>query len=273
VFGATGREALLEVRDLRKTFSSRGLLAGRQRASTAAVDGVSFRVRRGTTLGIVGESGSGKSTTARLIGRLIEPTSGTVTLDGEDLTQLRGDDLRRVRRHVQIVFQDALGSLDPRRRVGSAIREPLHAFGEPATKARVTESLELVGLSAQHAERAPHELSGGQRQRVAIARALALRPKMLICDEPVASLDVSIQAQVINLLRQLQAELGLAYIFISHDLSLVRHVSDETVVMLSGRIVEAGPTEQLWSDPQHAYTQTLLAAIPGRAASGRALAV
>jgi peptide/nickel transport system ATP-binding protein len=259
----TSSEPLLVVDSLRKVFVTRDVFGGRGRHPVAAVDGVSFSVPAGKTLGIVGESGSGKSTTARLIARLVDPTSGTVRLDGEDLTRLKGEDLRRRRQDLQVVFQDPLGSFDPRRRIRSALREPLIAFGRPAGKERIDELLALVGLPASYAARAPHQLSGGQRQRVSIARALALSPKVLICDEPVASLDVSIQAQVVNLLEELQERLSLTYVFISHDLSLVRHISDEIIVMHNGKVVEYGSAEAVAGDPQHPYTRSLIAAIPG----------
>jgi peptide/nickel transport system ATP-binding protein len=254
---------LLEVASLRKEFSSHGLLPGRARDQVVAVDDVSFAVSRGTTLGIVGESGSGKSTTARLIARLLEPTAGSVRVDGVDFTKLRGEALRRRRRDVQVVFQDPLGSFDPRRRIDAALKEPLRAFDLPHDDSRVEELLDLVGLPGSYARRAPHQLSGGQRQRVAVARALALSPKVLICDEAVASLDASIQAQVINLLEELQERLSLTYVFISHDLSLVRHISDSIVVMWHGVAVEQGPADQVIDNPSHAYTRSLLAAIPG----------
>jgi peptide/nickel transport system ATP-binding protein len=261
---AAGR-VLLRVTGLSKVFTQRNLFGLAGDATVTAVDDVSFEVPAGTTLGLVGESGSGKSTTARLIARLIEPSAGTVELDGTNLTRLSGEELRQRRRDVQVIFQDALGSLDPRRRVSSAIREPLRAFGDTASRGRVNELLDLVGLSSRYSDRAPHELSGGQRQRVVIARALALRPRLLICDEPVASLDVSIQAQVVNLLLDLQSELGLTCLFISHDLALVRHLSDVVAVMLQGKIVEHGPVEQVYEHPTHPYTQALVAAIPGQA--------
>jgi peptide/nickel transport system ATP-binding protein len=255
--------SLIEVTSLRKEFFGHGVLPGRTRSSVVAVDDVSFSVPRGTTLGIVGESGSGKSTTARLIARLLEPTAGTVRIDGEDFTKLRGEALRRRRRDIQIVFQDPLGSFDPRRRVEAAIKEPLRAFGLPHDDTKVEELLDLVGLPGSYAKRAPHELSGGQRQRVAIARALALSPKVLICDEAVASLDASIQAQVINLLEEIQERLSLTFIFISHDLSLVRHISDSIVVMWHGVAVEQGTADEVIDNPTHPYTRSLLAAIPG----------
>ena len=255
---------LLEVIGLGRTFHGRGLFGSRRSHTVAAVQDVSFDLRPGETLGLVGESGSGKSTLARLIARLIEPTSGQIRFGGTDITHRSGDELRRLRRHIQIVFQDSLGSLDPRRRVRAAIREPLQAFGLDAGEERVAELLGLVGLSMDHARRAPHELSGGQRQRVAIARALAVHPQLLICDEPVASLDVSVQAQVMNLLADLQERLSMTYLFISHDLALVHQISDRILVMYQGNIVEAGSADEVFERPQHPYTQSLLAAVPGQ---------
>jgi len=257
------RSPLLEVINLGRTFHS-GSILGRRSHTVTAVRDVSFELEPGETFGLVGESGSGKSTLARLIARLVEPTDGRIRFRGTDVTRLRGDDLRLMRRHIQIVFQDSLGSLDPRRRVRAAIREPLLAFGLDASEDRVEELLNLVGLTGEHARRAPHELSGGQRQRVAIARALALHPQLLICDEPVASLDVSIQAQVMNLLADLQERLSVTYLFISHDLSLVHQISDRIAVMYHGDIVEMGDADDIFERPQHPYTQALIAAIPGR---------
>ena len=254
---------MLTVSGLSKVFRSRNVLGLAGSHDVAAVADVSFMIGTGRTLGLVGESGSGKSTTARLVARLIDATSGSIELDGRDLSSVSGEELRQRRRDVQVVFQDSLGSLDPRRRIASSIAEPLRAFEQKVTRARVTELLDMVGLSSRYADRSPHELSGGQRQRVALARALALRPKLLICDEPVASLDVSIQAQVVNLLQSLQQELGLTYLFISHDLSLIRHLSSDIAVMLKGRIVEHGAAEDVYTNPQHAYTQRLVAAVPG----------
>ena len=246
--------ALLEVRHLEKRFGD-----------VRAVDGVSLRIGAHETLGLVGESGCGKSTTGRCLLRLLEPTEGQVCFEGEDITHISARALRSVRERMQIVFQDPFSSLNPRMRIGQAIAEPLHAhrYGARAKiEARVAELLELVGLRPADDGRFPHELSGGQRQRVGIARALALNPKLIIADEPVSALDVSVQAQIINLMRDLQEELGVAYLFISHDLSVVRHIAHRTAVMYLGRIVETGPTEQLFADPKHPYTQALLSAVP-----------
>jgi len=249
---------LVAVEDLAKHFSAGG-------GVVRAVDGVDFSIRRGETLGLVGESGCGKSTVGRLIARLVEPTRGRVRFEGEDLTALSGEALRRRRADFQMVFQDPFGSLNPRRRVLDAVREPLdiHGRGSRAERRdRALDLLEKVGLGAHHADRYPHEFSGGQRQRIGIARALALAPKLLICDEAVSALDVSIQAQIVNLLRRLQQELGLTYLFIAHDLSVVRHVSDRIVVMYLGRIVETADRVALFANPRHPYTQALLSAIP-----------
>jgi oligopeptide transport system ATP-binding protein len=249
---------LLEVQDLAKHFAVR-------KGTVRAVDGVSFSVAKGETLALVGESGCGKSTTARLVLRLIEPSAGQVRFDGTDLTTLSRAELRGMRRRMQIVFQDPYASLDPRMSVGATLEEPLivHDLGDAAKRrARVAELLRLVGLAPYHAQRFPHEFSGGQRQRIGIARALAVEPALIVCDEPVSALDVSIQAQVLNLLAELQTRLGLSYLFIAHDLAVVRHVADRVAVMYLGRIVEMAPAEALFATPRHPYTQALLAAIP-----------
>jgi oligopeptide transport system ATP-binding protein len=257
---------LLEVRELSKHFAvRRGLIFTGSSGVVRAVDGVSFALDRGETLALVGESGCGKSTTARLVLRLIEPSGGMVRFDGRDITNLKGAVLRRLRRRMQIVFQDPFASLNPRMTVGEILAEPLvvHRMGDRRERGRrVEELLRLVGLAPYHAQRYPHEFSGGQRQRIGIARALAVEPDLIVCDEPVSALDVSIQAQVINLLKDLQARLGLAYLFIAHDLAVVKHMADRIAVMYLGQIVEIAPKEMLFADPRHPYTRTLLAAIP-----------
>jgi oligopeptide transport system ATP-binding protein len=255
---------LLEAIELTKHFSVGGGFGNRS-GLVRAVDGVSFRLNRGETLALVGESGCGKSTTARLVLRLIEPTAGQVIFEGQETTGLQGTQLRRLRRRMQIVFQDPFASLNPRMSVGAILEEPLlvHGIGDRAQRrARVSELLSLVGLAPYHAARYPHEFSGGQRQRVGIARALAVEPALVVCDEPVSALDVSIQAQVVNLLKDLQARLGLSYLFIAHDLAVVKHMADRVAVMYLGRIVETAPTQALFAAPGHPYTRTLLAAIP-----------
>jgi ABC-type oligopeptide transport system ATPase subunit len=263
-----GAERLLEVKGLVKHFPiDRGVMLRRNVGVVRAVDGIEFEVMRGETFGIVGESGSGKSTTARLIARLLDPTAGEVRFEGRDITALRGAGLKRIRRELQIVFQDPYSSLNPRRTIGSIVSEPLviHRV-QPDRGARrraVQELMDMVGLNPEHYNRYPHEFSGGQRQRVGVARALALGPKLLIADEPVSALDVSIQAQVLNLLRDLQRRLGLTMVFISHDLSVVRHMCDRIAVMHDGRIVELASNEALYSAPRDPYTRALLAAVPG----------
>jgi oligopeptide transport system ATP-binding protein len=258
-------EALLEVRNLVKHFPVTGTL-GSHSATVRAVDGVSFTLYRGETLGLVGESGCGKTTTGRCVLMLERPTSGQIRFEGRDLAQLPERELRAVRRRVQVIFQDPYASLNPRMTVGQILAEPLKVHGivsEPrARAARVRELLEQVGLLPQHARRYPHQLSGGQRQRVGIARALAMQPSLIICDEPVSALDVSIQAQIVNLLEDLQRELGLTYLFIAHDLSVVRHISDRVVVMYLGKVVEVADRRSLYEEPLHPYTRALLSAVP-----------
>jgi oligopeptide transport system ATP-binding protein len=251
--------ALLEVRDLVKHFIiGRGIVR--------AVDGVSFSIERGETLGLVGESGCGKTTTGRCILQLERPTSGTVRFEGRELTTLNQRELRAVRRKVQVIFQDPYSSLNPRMTVGQIIAEPIAVHnivsGAGARAARVKDLLDRVGLLPQHANRYPHEMSGGQRQRVGIARALAMEPSLIVCDEPVSALDVSIQAQIINLLEDLQAEFGLTYLFIAHDLAVVRHISDRVIVMYLGKIAEMADRKTIYDDPKHPYTRALLSAVP-----------
>jgi oligopeptide transport system ATP-binding protein len=256
---------LLRVENLVKHFRPpRDGIFGRSSAPVQAVDGVSFELGVGETLALVGESGCGKSTTGRLLLRLIEPTSGQVWFDGSDLFALDAEEMRARRRSMQIIFQDPYASLNPRMTVEQTLAEPLGLYGLAAgcEKARVAELLELVGLSTQHAQRYPHEFSGGQRQRIGIARALAVEPRLIVCDEPVSALDVSIQAQVINLLMDLQQRLGLSYVFIAHDLAVVKHIATRVAVMYLGRIVEYADKRDLFARPRHPYTQALLSAIP-----------
>jgi len=255
---------LLEVDGLVKHFPVRRGLLGRVSGAVRAVDGVSFTLAAGQTLGVVGESGCGKSTLGRLVLRLIEPSAGRVRFDGTDLCLLDATALRQRRRAMQIIFQDPFSSLDPRMTVGQILAEPLllHGLRRGRQGERVAELLHTVGLGAEHTQRYPHEFSGGQRQRIGIARALAVEPKLIVCDEPVSALDVSVQAQVVNLLQDLQQRFGLAYIFIAHDLAVVRHIATQVAVMYLGRIVERADKRTLFSAPRHPYTQALLSAIP-----------
>ena len=263
-------EPLLKVSNLVKHFPVRGGLLRRETGRVHAVDGVSFDLQAGETLGVVGESGCGKSTTGRCILRLIEPTAGEVWFEGRNVTAMGKDELRGVARDMQIIFQDPFASLNPRMTVGAIIGEGLviHglAKGSSEIEARVAELLSTVGLSPDHMRRYPHEFSGGQRQRIGIARALAVKPKFIVCDEPVSALDVSVQAQIVNLLQDLQEQLGIAYLFIAHDLAVVKHVSDHVIVMHNGKIVESAPAEAIYGDPQHEYTKKLLSAVPRLAA-------
>jgi oligopeptide/dipeptide ABC transporter ATP-binding protein len=256
---------LLEIEDLRVHFPLRRGIFGRPQGAVRAVDGVSLTMARGETLGLVGESGCGKSTLGNAILRIVEPSGGAIRLGGVDLARLEGEELRAARRKAQMVFQDPFASLDPRMRIGDSIGEPLLVHGIARgtdLRARVGDLLARVGLQPEHADRYPHEFSGGQRQRLVIARALALSPDLVICDEPVSALDVSVRGQILNLLLDLQRSLGTAFLFISHDLSVVRHVSDRIAVMYLGRIVEIAPRDTLFARPRHPYTQALIRAIP-----------
>jgi len=253
---------LVEVEHLTKRFAVKQGVFARGTAQVHAVEDVSFTVRRGETLGIVGESGCGKSTTARLILRLLDPTEGTIRFDGEDITNTSQRKLRRIRREMQMIFQDPYSSLNPRKSVGQIVGAPFAIHGERNARVRVQELLETVGLSPEHYNRYPHEFSGGQRQRIGVARALALSPKLIVCDEPVSALDVSIQAQVLTLLRSLQDDFNLTYVFISHDLSVIRQIADRVAVMYLGRIVELGDGDAIYDRPKHPYTAALLSAVP-----------
>ena len=261
----TGVAPLVQVRDLVKHFPVRGGILQRTVGWVQAVDGVSFDIRRGETLGLVGESGCGKTTVGRLLLRLIEPTSGSVRFDGVELTTLKGASLKPFRRRMQIIFQDPYASLDPRTPIADSIGEGLriHGIGSGAERRdKVRRMMDLVGLQSYHARRYPHEFSGGQRQRIGIARALVLEPDLVVCDEPVSALDVSIQAQVLNLLKQLQRELGLTYVFVAHNMGVVEHISDRVAVMYLGRIAELAERRELFEHQQHPYTQALMSAIP-----------
>jgi oligopeptide transport system ATP-binding protein len=260
------RQPLLRLSGVKKYFSiTQGILFQREVGRVHAVDGVDLEVHPGETLGVVGETGCGKSTLARLTCRLLPVTEGSVEFEGRDVTNLKGRDLRQFRRQVQMIFQDPYSSLNPRKRVGAIIADPFEIHGianGKELKLRVQELMEVVGLNPEHYNRFPAEFSGGQRQRIGVARALALRPKLIICDEPVSALDVSIQAQVINLLEDLQTEFNLTYIFIAHDLSVVRHVSDRVAVMYLGKVVELADSKRLYAEPKHPYTGALLSAVP-----------
>jgi ABC-type oligopeptide transport system ATPase subunit len=262
----SAREPLLQVRDLRKEFPVKsGFVIERVSHTVKAVDGVSFDIAEGKTLGLVGESGSGKSTTGYCILQLIKPTGGSIRFKGEELMELGREEMRRMRREMQIVFQDPYSSLDPRMTVGDIVSEPLEVHGvgtKRDRRSRVRELLDVVGFNPDYSNRYPHEFSGGQRQRVGVARALALNPDLIVCDEPVSALDVSIQAQILNLLKDLQRDFGLTYLFISHDLAVVRSMSDDIAVMKDGKILESGRADDVYEHPKHEYTRALLTAVP-----------
>ncbi|MGC4377013.1 dipeptide ABC transporter ATP-binding protein [Fictibacillus sp. Mic-4] len=258
-------EPLVKVENLKKHFPVNGGIFGKKIGEVKAVDGVSFFINKGETLGLVGESGCGKSTTGRMLLRLLEPSEGSIYFEGRDITKLSKGELRKIRREMQMVFQDPFASLNPRHTVEKILEEPLIVHGMKSSaerKKRVRELLEIVGLNSYHAKRYPHQFSGGQRQRIGIARALAVNPKLIIADEPVSALDVSIQSQVLNLLQDLQEEFDLTYLFIAHDLGVVRHISDRVGVMYLGRIVELSDSEPLYENPKHPYTKALLSAVP-----------
>jgi oligopeptide/dipeptide ABC transporter ATP-binding protein len=260
---------LVEIENLTKHFAVRQGVFARSKAQVHAVEGIDLTVRRGETLGIVGESGCGKSTTARLMLRLLDLTAGTVRFDGTDISTLSQRALRPLRREMQMIFQDPYSSLNPRKTVGQIVGAPFAIHGQKGAKTRVQELLETVGLSPEHYNRYPHEFSGGQRQRIGVARALALSPKLIVCDEPVSALDVSIQAQILNLLRNLQRDFNLTYVFISHDLSVIRQIADRIAVMYLGKIVELGDSESIYEHPKHPYTAALLSAVPRATTGGR----
>jgi oligopeptide/dipeptide ABC transporter ATP-binding protein len=263
---ASPGETLMEVKDLYKHFPIHAGFFRRQVGAVKAVDGISFDVMRGETLGLVGESGCGKSTTARLLLRLVDPTSGSINFNGREISSIRGSELKNLRREMQMIFQDPYSSLNPRKTVGTIISDPFIIHGINQTKAErkqaVQALMDTVGLNPEHYNRYPHEFSGGQRQRIGVARALALKPKVIVADEPVSALDVSIQAQVLNLLRDLQRDLGLTLIFIAHDLSVVRHMCDRVAVMYLGRVVELATSDQLYAHPRMPYTGALMSAVP-----------
>jgi peptide/nickel transport system ATP-binding protein len=265
----SSNDNLVEVEGLTKRFAVRQGVFARSKTEVHALEGIDLTVRRGETLGIVGESGCGKSTTARLMLRLLDLTAGTIRFDGTDISHLSQRALRPLRREMQMIFQDPYSSLNPRKTVGQIVGAPFAIHGQKGAKTRVQELLETVGLSPEHYNRYPHEFSGGQRQRIGVARALALSPKLIVCDEPVSALDVSIQAQILNLLRNLQRDFNLTYVFISHDLSVIRQIADRIAVMYLGKIVEIGDSESIYEHPKHPYTAALLSAVPRASSGGR----